>query len=284
MMSVSFKGLIMPEVVRNRKRVTVLGAGFTGRRLFADLSGSFEVVLTSRNGNSVATGAPENCLLFDLMRRETWANVFSSDYLIWTFPAAQTTSQIPVALDFAQIIASRQIPALIFASTSCYQTTVADQLVDESFPLDTSQPRVVAEESLRQSGFLVLALAGLYGPARDPADWLRRGLVKNAQQYINLIHVGDVSKVIERWLYLNNKPNGVLADHPLSGMRLNVSDGRHRRWKELEEQLKSYGLLNADFEPFVENAPAKQSKRINNGKLRQVLFDGVYHQYPEQGL
>lgn len=274
----------MPEVVKNRKRVTVLGAGFTGRRLFADLSGSFKVVLTSRNGNTLATGVPENCLLFDLMRRETWANVFSSDFLVWTFPAAQTTSQIPVALEFAQHVNSRQIPTVVFASTSCYQTTTADQLVDESFPTDTTQPRVVAEESLRQSGFLVLALAGLYGPARDPADWLRRGLVKNAQQYINLIHVGDVSKVVERWLFLNDKPNGGLANHPLSGMRLNVSDGRHRRWQELAEQLKSHGLLNADCEPFLENGPAQQSKRINNGMLRQVLFDGVFHQYPEQGL
>jgi nucleoside-diphosphate-sugar epimerase len=120
---------------------------------------------------------------------------------------------------------------------------------------------------------LILALAGLYGTGRDPAGWLKRGLIKNAHSFINLIHVSDVVKIIRCWLEI-----------PLSGIRLNVSDGRHRRWHELAEQLVNCGTLQKESTHFLSDVPTVQSKRVNNSELVRQLYSGPFHAYPEDGL
>lgn len=263
----------MPEDCENRKRVMLLGAGFTGRRLYADLQGKYCVTLTSRRGLREGSGTPEDTRLFNLPDRQSWANVYDTDFVVWTFPAAVEHHEVALAGEFVQQLNQREIPVVVFASTSCYITESPDQLVDESFPLDLSQPRVCAEETLRRSGCLILALAGLYGPGREPADWLRRGLIKNSQQFINLIHVADLARVVRSWL-----------SQPLTGLRLNVSDGRHRRWHEVAEQLKQHGVLNSDGWAFTSSIADRQSKRVSNSALVQHLYAGPFHQYPEDGL
>ncbi|MEY3900986.1 MAG: hypothetical protein RL189_292 [Pseudomonadota bacterium] len=263
----------MPELGGIRKRVLVLGAGFVGKALFAGLSAQYDVFLTSRSGCKEGTGTPENALLFALQSSETWGVIESADAVIWTFPAAVSFDDIPKSHELGRKIRERGIPLLILASTSCYQTSLPDQIVDENFPLDDSQPRVCAEEQLRVQGSCVLALAGIYGPGRDPVLWLKRGLVKNGHQFINLIHVSDIVKIIGCWL-----------ENPLEKLRVNVSDGRHRRWSELAEQLMNNGLIDKALTVFSEDSSSPRSKRIDNSVLLRRLYSGPFHSYPENGL
>ncbi|NBX18024.1 MAG: hypothetical protein EBR09_11725 [Proteobacteria bacterium] len=263
----------MPDAVQNRKRITVLGAGFSGQSLFAGLSGQFDVRLTSRKGQSNGRGTPDDCVYFDSADRDSWPNVFESDFVIWTFPAATDFSGIAGALELAGRFLSRKIPVLVFASTSCYLVQSPDQPVDESCPLDESQHRVCAEEQLRRSGCMILALAGLYGAGRDPANWLRRGLIKNSEQFINLIHISDVVKIVRCWI-----------ENPIGGVRLNASDGRHRRWRELEQQLRDCGVLESHFPSLPSSAVSTASKKVCNAALLRMLFNGPFHLYPEEGL
>lgn len=263
----------MPELSGIRKRVLVFGAGYVGNAVFERLSSVYNVLLTSRSGRTGGEGTPQDALLFALQRSETWKVVDSADFAVWTFPAAVSFDDIQSALELCRLMRQRDIPLLILASTSCYQSSLPDQWVDEGFPLDLLQPRVCAEEQMRQQGCCVLALAGIYGPQRDPVQWLRRGLVKNGSQFINLIHVYDIVKIIERWL-----------ENPIGSIRVNVSDGRHRRWNELVLELKRLGLVEKEFSPFSESSPLQRSKRVANGLLLERLYSGPFHRYPEDGL
>jgi nucleoside-diphosphate-sugar epimerase len=263
----------MPEKFSKEKKVLILGAGYVGQALFAALSERTTVYVTSRKGRVHSSGHLAEPFCFDLRRPETWSLPIEPDFIIWTFPAAVEVDDIQHALSFCRRFIQKGVRVAVFASTSCYLTNAADQSVDEASDLDFSQPRVHAEEELRRLGCLILTLAGIYGPHRDPAQWLMRGLVKNGQSFINLIHISDIIKITQAWL-----------DQPLQGIRLNVSDGRHRRWMELLEQLKVKGTIPKNLEPFVTLEPDLKSKRVENHALLSLLYGGPFHKYPEDGL
>lgn len=263
----------MPEPIQNRKRVTLLGAGYVGRALARGLMDSCEVQLTSRAGSPHAERAHDALLRFNLQTPETWDFVLDADFLVWTFPAATCAEDIAMAAAFYRKVSARGIPTLVMASTSSYRTDEPDALLDESALLDLTQPRVEAEEILRTLGCFVLTLAGIYGPGRDPVQWLRRGLVKNGESFINLIHVADIVAIVRAWLA-----------RPCQGLRLNASDGRHRRWHELIQDLKKYSMLEADFNLPNVQAKSTQSKRVSNAALKADLYAGPFHRYPEDDL
>lgn len=256
-----------------RKKVTILGRGYVGQALFNDLVEAHDVVLTSRQGKSQGEGTLSDPLKFDLEQEETWDRILSADFIVWTFPAATTEGGVTRALEFYGLLHSKNIPTLVMASTSSYLTPEPDSLVDESCPLDLSQIRVKAEDHLMNEGCFLLVLSGIFGPGRDPAQWLKRGLVKNENQYINLIHIKDIAKIVLAWLH-----------NPLTGLRLNASDGRHRRWHELAADMKKYGLIEAELNPFSQCNSSKSSKRVCNGALVKLLYAGPFHSYPEEGL
>jgi nucleoside-diphosphate-sugar epimerase len=263
----------MPELRGIRKRVLVLGAGYVGKAVFAGLSAKYEILLTSRSGRSGGKGTPQDALYFALQFSDSWSLIDCAEYVVWTFPAAVSFEDLHESLELCRQIRERGIPLLILASTSCYQTSLPDQLVDENFPLDLSQARVCAEAQLLEQGACVLVLAGIYGQGRDPVQWLKRGLVKNRHQYINFIHVSDIVKIIGCWL-----------ENPLENIRINASDGRHRRWSELAEQLLEAGLIEKELARFSEDCPSPRSKRIDNSSLLKKLYFGPFHRYPEDGL
>jgi nucleoside-diphosphate-sugar epimerase len=266
----------MPEKSSSRKPLLVLGGGYVGKALSAARSVTLDVVLTSRSGQRGAVGDAQSPELFDLSRRETWDLVAAYDHILWTFPAATSHADVRIAITFFEEMKLAQKKVMVLGSTSCFIHKMPGELVDESFPLDLTQPRVIAEEQLRQRSALILCLAGIYGAGRDPADWLRRGLVKNGESFINLIHVNDIIKIIEHWRF---------SEENFAGKRIVASDGRHRRWHEVFEQMCSVGLLNATARPFEQSlVQSATSKRVNNTVLREKLYAGPFHRYPEDGL
>lgn len=265
----------MPENPTVRKQLLVLGNGYVGKAVFDSGGEQKDVVVTSRAGRSVATGTPDEPLLFDLQRKETWALAASFDYILWTFPAAQNFAEVDLALEFFETMGLADKSVMILGSTSCFLNKIPGALVNEDYPLDINQPRVVAEESLRQKSAFILCLAGIYGPGRDPCQWLLRGLIQYSDSYINLIHVADIVRIVHRWR----------AGYSCKGQRVAASDGRHRMWKEVLDQLKERNRLPSDYEPFGQiGGEAPQSKRVNNEKLRREIFAGPFHLFPEDGL
>ncbi len=248
--------------------LVVLGFGYTGRVVHSiGASQGKAVHVTSRSPFNSLSGIPsEQCLPFDLEQPSTWPNIPAGANLIWCFPAAPLEPVLAFARSFDTTV--RRI--VILGSTSAYDTSSKPTeypplWIDESAPIDRTKPRVQGEEYLRQHhGAIVLRAAGIYGPGRNPLDWIRQGRVSPSRKYVNLIHVEDLAAIcltaIEK-----GKP----------GEAYNVSDGAPRTWDEIcatAQQRWGVTATAAKEDQFT-------GKRISNAKLRSEL--DFRFQYPD---
>ncbi len=178
----------------------------------------WNVLATSRHPEDHLPQIPSSqCLSFDLDRSETWSHLPHPAHLVWCFPV--------VLSDSLQHFFARWDSAtgkiIVLGSTSAYQ--VVGTPVTEQSPLQTHQPRVQGEEYLRKTfGAIILRLAGLYGPGRNPLNWIRQGRIRNPQKWVNLIHVRDAAGVCLHALS-QGKP----------GEAYLISDGIPRKWEEI---------------------------------------------------
>jgi nucleoside-diphosphate-sugar epimerase len=111
-------------------------------------------------------------------------------------------------------------------------------------------------------GAIVLRLAGIYGPGRNPLDWIRQGSVGSSRKYVNLIHAEDLAAIC------------LLAlDKGKPGEVYNVSDGTPRTWNELcATAQQRWGVAAAAIKE-----DHSSGKRISNAKLRAELGYALRH-------
>ncbi len=129
--------------------------------------------------------------------------------------------------------------------------------IDETAPIDLTKPRVQSEEFLRTTcNAIVLRVAGIYGPGRNPIDWIRTGKVTPSPKYVNLIHVGNLAKICLTAL-----------EHGQPGEAYNVTDGTPRTWNDIYQVARERWGLRADSEKVI----AAAGKRISNRKLLSLL-------------
>lgn len=244
--------------------LVILGAGYTGRFLAIALSSQGRTVLfTSRDPDHRLPFVPAaQRLRFDLAQPSTWTNIPVSADLIWCFPAA------PLDL-VQQFTAAWNSPRrlVVLGSTSAYDTgettTYPPPWINETASVDLTKPRVQGEEFLRKTyGAIVLRVSGIYGPGRNPVDWIRHGRVGRSRKYVNLIHVKDLAAICVTAL-----------DHGLAGEVYNVSDGTPRTWEEMVLYAGDrWGIASA-----AEAASAEGGKRIDTRKLQQELGISIRH-------
>ena len=237
----------------------VLGSGYTGLVLHRTATSQGRIVhATSRNPLNNLEGIPsEHRLQFDLEQPSTWQNIPVSADLIWCFPA----TPLEQVQAFARTLDAPPRRIVILGSTSAYDapsqsTEYPPPWIDESAPIDLSKPRVQGEEYLREHhGAIVLRVAGIYGPERNPLDWIKSGRVGPSRKYVNLIHVEDLAAIclaaIEK-----GKP----------GEAYNVSDGQPHTWHEVCVTAKQRWSVAAAIEE-----DRSTGKRISNAKLRSEL-------------
>jgi hypothetical protein len=222
---------------------------------------------TSRRPEQKLVALPStHRVAFDIEQPDTWMNIPAQANLIWCFPA--------MPFDQVQAFAKTHIEPsqglIILGSTSAYDTardsrTYPPPWIDESSPIDMTKPRVQGEEYLRNEfGAIVLRVAGIYGPGRNPLDWIRQGRVDPSGKYVNLVHVEDLAAIC------------LLAlDKGKPGEAYNVSDGRPHTWEEIcVNAHQRWGVTAAAV-----NAEHSSGKRISNAKLRTEF--GYAFRYPE---
>lgn len=240
--------------------LAVLGSGYTGRVLHrtGTLQG-WTVHATSRNPLTNLTDIPsEQRLRFDLEQPSTWMNIPVGANLIWCFPA----TPLKQVQAFVRTLAAPPRRIVVLGSTSAYDTSSESTeypppWIDESAPLNQTKPRVQGEEYLREHhGAIVLRVAGIYGPKRNPLDWIRRGRVEMSQKYVNLVHVEDLAAICL-----------LAVDNGKPSEAYNVTDGTPRTWNEIG--------VTAQQRWSVTGTATKESrtsgKRISNTKLRSEL-------------
>lgn len=240
--------------------IIILGAGYTGKHLSGALTGtSIPFFATSRDPARHLSHVPaDRCVRFDLEEPSTWPNIPVGAEFIWCFPA----TPVEQVQAFAHTLNAPARRMVVLGSTSAYE--VSDRSseypppwIDETAPIDLSKPRVQGEEFLRKScGAIVLRVAGIYGPGRNPVDWVRQGRVSPSRKYVNLIHVEDLAAIC------------LLAlDKGKPGEAYNVSDGQPHTWSEIcATAQQRWGVTAA-----TANKDSSPGKRISNAKLRAEL-------------
>lgn len=242
-----------PDMHSDTPPLTVLGAGYVGAALWR----RFPAAMATRR--RPASGA----LAFDLADEASWNNLpCAGRHVVWTF-AAEPPARVRA---FHEACLKHAASLIVLGSTSAYRVDDEASVprLDEDAPLDLSLPRVEGEEWLRAQGAAVLRLAGLFGPGREPADWLRRGRIGDGSKLVNLIHVDDVVDAI-----------AALLAHPRPGAHINASNGEPTTWHALAADLRARGALPADWR-LPESTAAPHGKRIDNRRLRELLPGHVF--------
>ncbi len=201
--------------------------------------------------------SPDKRIRFDLAQPETWPAIPPSTDILWCFPAVP----IEWVRQFADAASLRTRRLVVLGSTSAYDEGVPTDYpppwIDESAPLEFTKPRVHGEELLRTSyGAMILRIAGIYGPGRNPVEWIRTGRVSRSRKYVNLIHVDDLSAVCLAALM-----------HGRSGEVYNVSDGTPRTWSEICEEVERRWNIGSS----VSEEPRPSGKRLSNTKMCELL-------------
>jgi hypothetical protein len=234
----------------------ILGTGYTGRYIWQlAAQRSSPVLASSRQPEKhLADVQAESRIQFDLANPASWPTLPPDIDLIWTFPAAPLEQVEAWAVRYAH--PPRRL--VVLGSTSAYEVGGGhvegrDSWIDETCPLNGHLPRVQGEEYLRRHhGAIVLRVAGIYGPCRNPVEWIRKGLVGPTDKFVNLIHVEDLAELCLLALETGQ-----------TGETYNVSDGQPRRWKDIcAEVSRRWGIVSA--KPASGSTPGK---RILNRKL-----------------
>ena len=238
----------------------ILGSGYTG--LVLHRTGTLQgwtVRATSRNPLTNLGGIPsDHRLKFDLEQPSTWLNIPIGADLIWCFPA----TPLEQVQAFTRRLNAPPRRIVVLGSTSAYEvsdhsTDYPPAWIDESAQIDLTKPRVQGEEFLRTNcGAIVLRVAGIYGPGRNPIDWIRNGRVGPSRKYVNLIHVEDLAAICL-----------VALERGQPGETYNVSDGHPYIWSEICATAQQRWGVAATV--VKEDQPT--GKRISNAKLRAEL-------------
>lgn len=242
--------------------LVILGFGYTGRwlyRLAHEQSG--RILASSRQPERHLTEVPPtDRIRFDVTDPTSWPTLPREADLIWTFPA--------IPLDQVQEFAKQHCHAhrrlVVLGSTSAYDrheqpTMDLPPWIDETSPINADLPRVQGEEYLRaHHGAIILRVAGIYGPHRNPVDWIRRGRVGPTNKFVNLIHVEDLARLCLQALRQGQ-----------AGTSYNISDGQPRRWVEICHEVSARWGVVSPRQTLAEEA----GKRIRNHKaLTQLQY------------
>jgi hypothetical protein len=219
-------------------RIAFLGCGYTGQ--FFSFSGD-ETLRTSR---SPTRADRPGWGRFDSTQPDTWPAVrhFAPDGVVVAFPLSGASEERGLG-EFLLALS----PRLVCLGTTAALAAAAG-VVDDGSPLLPDNPRALAEEGWRQRGATVLHAAGIYGPGRNPLDWLRRRRIANAGKLVNLVHGEDVARACR-----------FVLEHFSPGERLVISDGRPRRWREIVAFAVQRGHL---ADPQLPDRPDPTSKRV----------------------
>ena len=237
----------------------ILGSGYTAKFLLPLAQHRYlHVFSTSRDPDRHLTHVSlDQRIHFDLARPETWQAIPTSADVLWCFPAVPIGS----VQQFADAASLRTSRLVVLGSTSAYDDRASAEYpppwIDETAPIDLTKPRVQGEELLRNSyGAVVLRVAGIYGPGRNPVEWIRTGRVNRSRKYVNLIHVEDLASCCL-----------AVLTHAEPGSVYNISDGNPKTWMEICQMAEQrWGIRSPNS-----REASSTGKRVSNKRMCELL-------------
>ena len=222
------------------KKFLILGYGYTGPHLEKHISALIpdsEIKKTNRQ--------KDLNLYFDLSEPESWENIPKVDGTFWTFPPIKER----LVTQFLEKQGANLGKIVVIGSTRSIQIQKEHEEVDENSPLDLTIDRVRGEKLIRDQGGILVQSAGIYGPGRNPIDWIRKGWVAPCKKLLNVIHVVDLAKILLAAMQ-NGEP----------GKTYLAADGRPYPWDELISRwVRQYELTQVP----KPNPSMRKSKKVN---------------------
>ena len=234
-------------------RILVLGKGQLGRTLVRDIEvgAEHQVFWTSRSSS--------DGILFNFEEESHWNALPKVDFTVWTFPVTDL-GKLKLFLQQKQ---SRLGMIIIIGSTGQIVVSKDKQVVHEESPRNLDIPRAQCENFIQKNGGILLSSSGIYGNQRNPLDWLNRGLIKNYQKILNVIHVEDLSHFVLQAIQFGEPGRHYIA-----------SDGQPQSWKAIIERSLSEGWLSQVPEDLKVEA---LSKVVDNSRsLKELQVDLKY--------
>lgn len=250
----------------HRHPLVILGGGYAGRVIYRLACERGRAVrLSSRDPTHSLKDYPvSDRLRFDLSDDSSWTEVPPDAEVIWTVPA-RPLEQVQAFIEQARKRVRRLV---VLGSSSAYDRAPEvgrEEWVTERAQLDLHIPRVQGEEWLRRHvQAIILRVAGIYGPGRNPLNWIRLGRVPYSPRWVNLIHVEDLAGICLTAL-----------ERGIPGESYNVSDGTPRRWSEIMDAAAARWKI--PLPPAETNL--KPGKRLKSDTLRSEL--GYIIQHPD---
>jgi hypothetical protein len=239
--------------------LTILGSGYTAKFLLPLAQHRYSHVFATSRDPERHLGhlSPDQRIRFDLAQPETWQAIPTTTDIVWCFPA------VPIELvrQFADTASLHTRRLVVLGSTSAYDVDASAEYppswVDETAPIDLRKPRVQGEELLRTTyDAIILRVAGIYGPGRNPVEWIRTGRVKRSHKYVNLIHVEDLASSCLAAL-----------THADSGEVYNSSDGHPRTWIDICQMVEQrWAIRSSDSQEAHVTG-----KRVSNKRMCELL-------------
>lgn len=234
-------------------KVALFGLGYTGKFLLNTLQGeTFDILAFSRftqiNHSPIAN-------------IETIEGVQQVESLILDSGISLACITIPpekIHPTFWKMLESTVPFRLLLGTTSIYATSGQ---IKERSEVDFQHPRYLIEQTFMRNGGTVFRLSGIYGPGRNPFDWILRAKNIYAQKQLNLIHVNDIIQTIKAWML-----------DPETGGLYNLSDGQRHSWGEITAWARKKGLKMAEI-------PSKMDWKEEDERL--ISPEKVLKRYPE---
>lgn len=222
-------------------RVAIFGLGYTGRHLAQLWQERYRLSLYSRSSSLDGSAQLDVGQSGEVLRLAA-RGLMHWDAAIVTLPAHHACPE------FWDLLFDACPHVLVYGTTGIYarHDRYREEL-DEDSPVDPEHPRATIETQLQARGATVLRLAGIYGPGRNPRDWLARGLVGADNRQVNFIHLNDIAAV-----------TGMMLERRPPDRLYNVADGQPHSWRQIADLLHKSGLLetiappkNAKFDSVI---------------------------------
>jgi nucleoside-diphosphate-sugar epimerase len=237
--------------------VLILGYGYVAQTLEQELlkkDSNIQLVKTSRQKQ-------EGFLYFDLEDPESWDQLPQASLTYWTFPPAEENIK-----NFSRVLKKKSDKTIVIGTTGSFATTAEHQVISESSPFDEAKQRARSEEFLLSFGFTLVMSAGIYGPGRNPLDWVQSGRVGKSEKYVNMIHVSDLVQFL---MESSKKTEGSLYI---------ASDGNPQTWQNIIEYWEKKGLVNA----VPQKESSRPSKKLDPQKsIKDLNLDLQFRNFQE---
>lgn len=226
----------------------IIGEGYVGKK-FKEL--------IQPNWIGTHRSAQPGCEVFDWLLRETWGNLKKAEYCLITCPLKEGSDLI--FAEFAEYVRNQFENVIILSSTSVFlEFGGTSNPVNEESVLNLNSHQVKREQVLMRNGAVVLNLAGIYGINRSPVSWLLSQKIHPNKLFVNVIHVEDVVKIVDR-----------IFKKKLEKERFIVSDGKAHYWETIINFCKEKNILSPEFKRTGTQDP--KNRYITNRKLLKAL-------------